>query len=260
MSHTQGRWRLSRAQYPEDPALNYAVDLAIAEHVAQGSAPPTLRVWHPGRCLALGRLDARLPRYSEAIAHLQAQGIVVVRRSSGGQAVWQDENFVNVSVIAPRERRLGVPEAYRTYLAGVRRGLALLGVETEFRHVEGAFCDGPYDLALRGKKLMGTAQIQKRGVVVVHGTMPVWGGLKEMIRWVSEFYARAGRPVRLREGTMVTLSEALGQKRGQKIAWRELEEALAEGHRQTLGPLEPQALSPSEGTRAEELRSAFLAA
>jgi len=247
-------WRLILEDGADDPVLGYALDTAIAEHVARGDAPPTLRIWRPGQCLALGRFDIRLPRYAEAVAHLQARGIVVLRRQSGGQAVWQDENFVNVSVIAPQEKRLGIPEAYRAHLAGVQRGLSLLGVETGFRRVEGAFCDGPYDLAVGERKLMGTAQVQKRGVVVVHGTMPVWGGLEEMIHWVSAFYSRAGRPVRLREGTMITLREACGRE----IVWHELQEALAEGHRQALRPLAPQKINPAERARAEELRSALL--
>ena len=238
----------------DDPAIGYALDTAIAEHVAQGRVPPTVRIWRPGRCLALGRFDTRLPRYSEAVAHLRAQGIVVLRRQSGGQAVWQDENFVNVSIIAPQVKRLGIPEAYRTYLEGVRRGLSLLGIEAEFRHVEGAFCDGPYDLAVGERKLMGTAQIQRRGVVVVHGTMPVWGGLEEMLRWVPEFYAWAGKPIRLREETMLSLIELLDRD----IPPEDVQEALMEGHRQTLGPLVAQGIEAEEGQRAEELRKALL--
>jgi len=247
-------WRLLLEDGADDPVLGYALDTAIAEHVAQGRVPPTLRIWRPGRCLALGRFDVRLPRYAEAVAHLQSQGLAVVRRQSGGQAVWQDENFLNVSVIAPQEKRLGIPEAYRTYLEGVRKGLSLLGVKTEFRHVEGAFCDGPYDLAVNGKKLMGTAQIQKRGVVVVHGTMPVWGGIPEMIRWVSRFYAQAGRPVLLRNETMISLVERLDRD----LPLEELQESLVEGHRQALGALIPGEVLSAERARAEELRGTLL--
>ena len=243
-------WRLILEDCAKDPVLGYALDTAIAERVGEGTSPPTVRIWRPGRCLALGRFDVRLPRYREAVSHLRSQGIVVLRRQSGGQAVWQDPHFVNVSVIAPQEKRLGIPEAYRIYLAGVQKGLSLLGVETAFRHVEGAFCGGPDDLAVGGRKLLGTAQIQKRGMVVVHGTMPVWGGLPEMIHWVSAFYARAGRSVRLREEAMVTLAELLDRE----IAWEELEEGLVEGHRKALGPLVPQAVSTEERARAEALR------
>lgn len=252
MAGSAETWRLILEGRGDDPAFGYALDTAIAEHVARGRVPPTLRIWRPGRCLALGRFDTRLPRYREAVARLRAQGVWVLRRPSGGQAVWQDENFVNVSLIVPvpQGRRLGIPEAYRAYLAGVQRGLSFLGVETEFRRVEGAFCDGPYDLAVGGRKLMGTAQIQKRGVVVVHGTMPVWGGIPETIRWVSRFYAQAGQPTPLREETMVTLAELLDRA----IPLRELQAALVEGHRQALGTVSLQEVSAVERARAEELR------
>ncbi len=249
------RWRFVRAEDPNDPALQYALDAAIAEHVGRGLAPPTVRLWRPGRCLALGRFDTRLPHFHEVVEQIQAQGITVLRRRSGGQAVWQDERYLNFSVIAPtRSGRLGIPEAYKRYLEGLRRGLRLLGLEAELRHVAGAFCDGPYDLAVDDVKLVGTAQTQKRDVVIVHGTMPVTGGLHEMIRYVTEFYRLAGKPVVLRRETMATLTELT--RHG--IPWGKLIEALREGHRCALGELQDGDLLASERAQAREEREALL--
>jgi lipoate-protein ligase A len=250
-------WRLlaDETESAGDPALQYALDAAIAEHVGRGLAPPTVRLWRPGRCLALGRFDVRLPRYEEAVEHLKARGIAVLRRSSGGQAVWQDERYLNFSVIAPtRSRRLGIPEAYKRYLEGFRLGLRLLGLEADLRRVAGAFCDGPYDLSVGDRKLVGTAQIQKRGVVIVHGTLPVAGGLEEMIRAVTEFYELAGRPVALRRESMATLAELLGRE----IPWGELIAALREGHRLALGELHEADLLPGERAQAREGSEALL--
>ncbi len=232
-------------------ARQYALEAAIAEAVAEGRAPPTVWIWRPAEGLALGRFDSRLPRFREAVRALDAQGVELVRRSSGGQAVWQSPEFVNVSVFAPvRGRpRPGVPEAYRRYTQGLVAALARLSLKAEFQHVEGAFCDGPYDLAVDGKKLVGTAQVQKRGVVLVHGTMPVWGGLEGMLYWVSRFYALAGRPVRLERDAMATLQELLERDLSQD----ELVEALVLGHEEALGPLVLEEPSEHERARAGAL-------
>jgi len=217
----------------------YALEAAIAEAVAEGQAPPTVWIWRPAAGLALGRFDPRLPRFQEAVHALSGQGIELVRRLSGGQAVWQSPEFVNV-----------IPEAYRRYTRGLVAALARLSLKADFQHVEGAFCDGPYDLAVDGRKLVGTAQVQKRGLVLVHGTMPVWGGLDGMLRWVSRFYALAGKPVRLEREAMTTLAELLGRAPSQD----ELAEALVLGHEQTFGPLVPGEPSEHERRRPRPAR------
>lgn len=244
-----GTWRLLRGEVSEEPALGYALERAIAECVGQGGAPPTLRLWHPGRCLALGRFDGKLPRFEDAVQHMKGQGVVLLQRLSGGKAVWQDEGYLNFSVIAPRER-VGIPEAYKIFSQGVIDGLRRLGVESHFKHVEGAFCDGPYDLAVEGRKLVGTAQVQKRGFMSVHGTLLVDCDVDEMVRIISEFYELAGAPLRLRAETMITLREALGRA----IPLDELVRALVEGYRCSLGTrIESGPLGEGEWERANAL-------
>lgn len=245
-----GIWRLLRAEFLSDPAFNFALDRAIAEHVGRGEAPPTVRLWRPGRCLALGRFETRLPRFEEAIRHVKAQKIAVIKRLSGGGAVWQDEGYLNFSVIAPNEA-LGVPEAYKRFSQGVILGLQALGVECAFGHIEGAFCDGPYDLTVGGKKLVGTAQVQKRDFIIVHGTMLVAPDLDETLGKIQEFYERAGSPLHLRREVLTSLAAELGRA----VSIEELIEALCKGFRSSLGVLEPGQLLPSEMERARQLTS-----
>ncbi len=236
------------ADTPNDPALNYALDQAVAEHVGSGDIAPTVRLWKPGRCLALGRFDTKLPHVDDAVAHMKAQGHVVLHRLSGGKAVWQDEGYLNFSVMAPREH-MGVPEAYRTFSEGFMAGLEELGLASAFKHVEGAFCDGPYDLAIGERKLVGTAQVQKRTYMIVHGTAMVDCDVADMVDIVGEFYERAGDPMDLRAETMITLRDALGRP----IKTRDVIEGLAEGYRASLGSMEHDDVAETELNRAHEL-------
>jgi len=209
-----------------------------------------VRLWRPGRCLALGRFETRLPRFEEAVRHFKAQKITVIRRLSGGGAVWQDEGFLNFSVLTPKET-MGIPEAYQRFSEGLILGLKKLGVECAFGHIEGAFCEGPYDLAVRGKKLVGTAQVQKRDFIIVHGTLLADPDLGEMIEKITEFYQRAGSPVRLRKEAMTSLAEQVGRA----IPMEELIDTLFEGFCRSLGVLEEGQLLPSETERARRLTS-----
>lgn len=244
-------WRFTRAEQTDDPALNYALDLAIAEHISQGQSPATVRLWQPGRCLAVGRFDNRLPHFGEVVQHIKSQGIEIIQRMSGGKAVWQDVGYLNFSIIAPKQSlEFGIAETYREFSQGLVLGFRALGVETEFKQVEGAFCDGPYDLAVHGSKLVGTAQVQKRGFVIVHGTILVDCDLDEMMERISEFYEHAGQPTHLRRETMTTVAAQLGWP----LAMKDLMDALREGYQQTLGELTEEELLASEWERARELR------
>jgi len=245
-------WRYTRAETAQDPALNYALDLAIAEHEADGKVPDTVRLWQPGRCLAVGRFDNRLLQFQKAVQHLKSRGVTLVQRMSGGKAVWQDRGYLNFSVIAHSQSlKIGIPEAYRKFSEVFSFGLRELGLEAEFQQVAGAFCDGPYDLAVRGKKLVGTAQIQKRGLLIVQGTILVDCDLNEMIEKISDFYEFAGEPVQLRQEVMTTLAHELGWP----ITLSDIVSALREGFRKSLGELPDEELLSSEWERAQELRS-----
>jgi lipoate-protein ligase A len=243
------RWRFLTAEFPEDPAFNYALESSIAEHVGARKVLPTLRLWQPGRCLAVGRFDVRLPRFETAVQQLKDKKIIVIQRMSGGKAVWQENGYLNFSVIAPRAS-LGIPEAYREYSEGLIRGFRVLGVESRFEHVEGAFCDGPYDLATGGKKLVGTAQVQKKNFVIVHGTILIDCDIHKMVRYVSEFYGLAGGESSLRAETMIPLVDAADRK----LPHSEIIEAIREGYQSSLGELISDEISASEVKLAKALR------
>jgi len=242
-------WRLLRAQYPSDPGLNYALERAVAESVGSGEVPPTLRLWEPGTCLALGRFDIRLPHFDAAVRAMKEQDVLIVHRMSGGKAVWQDVGYLNFSVIAPRTR-LGIPEAYRAYSEGLIRGFRRFGVETDFEHVEGAFCDGPYDLAMNGLKLVGTAQVQKKSFMIVHGTILIDCDIRDMVKNVSAFYELGGDPSHLRAETMISLAHAAPE---QQVTMDSAIAAFADGYRSTFGALVEDKLTEIELARAREL-------
>ena len=179
-------WRLLNTQHL-DGATNMAIDEAISRAVKADLVPPTLRFfgWQPA-CLSLGQAQ---PGGDVDQAACRSAGVDVVRRPTGGRAILHTDELT-YSVIAPeREPRVAgtIVESYKRLSEGLLNGLMLIGVPT--RQVErpderdrdqGPVCfevPSNYEIVFDGKKLVGSAQMRKAGVVLQHGTIPLHGDI-----------------------------------------------------------------------------------
>lgn len=248
-------WRLIRSA-PADGPTNMAVDEAILRAVAQGTAPPTLRLyaWNPptvslGRAQQAGDVDVQA---------LTAAGYGLVRRPTGGKAILHVDELT-YSVVAPQdEPRVDGPvaDSYRRLSAGLMRGLERLGVvgSQADRRAGSVSLKGPvcfevpsdYEITSSGRKLVGSAQMRSDGVVLQHGTVPLRG---DIARICALLRARPD-PERVR-ARATTVEEALGRP----VSWDEAAEAMILGFGEVLRlRMEPARLSAAEQDQAEELR------
>jgi lipoate-protein ligase A len=273
-------WRLLHSP-PLDGAMNMAVDEAILNAVAEGAAPPTLRffAWTPP-CLSLGYAQ---PVSDVDADRLAAHGWGLVRRPTGGRAILHTDELT-YSVIAPMdEPRVhgGVIESYRQLADGLLRGLALIGLSANAdrkRREEGGGNSPPpsslppppstnpvcfetpsdYEITADGKKLLGSAQVRRRGVVLQHGTLPLVGDLGricEALHFESEAERERVRARVLQRAT--TLATVLGRA----VSWEAAAEAMQRGFAGALNlRLEMGELSEAERAEAERLRAAKYAA
>lgn len=145
-------------------ADNMAVDEAISAGIAAGTSPPTIRfyTWNPG-AVSIGCFQ-RLHDEVD-VATCAMKGIDVVRRRTGGGAVYHDERGeITYSVIAP-ERLFpqDIRASYREICGWIIAGLADLGIAAEFRPIN--------DVTVNGRKISGSAQTRRQGVLTQHGTV-----------------------------------------------------------------------------------------
>jgi len=164
-----------------DAALNMAIDEAILIHHLKGETPPTLRIFRWSQpSISLGRFQS-IEREIE-LDICKQRGIALVRRPTGGRAVYHRDEFTYSIVI---NKRYGVPSgivaAYAYLAQGLLVALHLLGVQAEIsnervkKHPSAAcFASSTQaDLTSGGFKLVGSAQMWKEDALLQQGSLPL---------------------------------------------------------------------------------------
>lgn len=160
---TDGEWRVLPIE-PRSAAENMALDEAIQEAVAAGDAPPTLRFyrWEPS-AVSIGYFQALHDEVD--VAACEEDGVDVVRRRTGGGAVYHDrDGEVTYSVIAPLDM---FPEdltaSYEAICGRVVDAFGRLGIDASFAPIN--------DVVADERKLSGSAQTRREGALWQHGTV-----------------------------------------------------------------------------------------
>ena len=252
------RWRLI-LDPAQDGFANMARDEAMLEACRAGSDPgayPVLRLYAwlvP--TLSLGRFqDARR---AVDLGFCRDRGIPVVRRPTGGGAVLHDRE-VTYALVGPTDREPfggGLIESYRRIAEGIAAGLRLLGVEpdppvpggTAAPLLAPAPCfarPSSYEITFEGKKLVGSAQVRRRGAALQHGSI--------LLDARPDLFEEAAGGRRPGERGWTTLKERLGRV----PEFEEVAVAVARGIGSSLG-IEWTA---AEGTGEEAIRSERLRA
>src|SRR5712691_6009121 len=165
----------------QSATLNMAIDEAILLHYLRGEAPPTLRVFRWSTpSISLGRFQ-NFEREIE-LETCQQQGIALVRRPTGGRAVYHRDEFTYSIVIGKRDAvPSGVVAAYAYLAQGLIAALNTLGIQAELS--EGRVSKQPSaacfasstqaDLTSDGFKLIGSAQVWKDNALLQQGSLPL---------------------------------------------------------------------------------------
>ena len=207
-----------------------AVDEAIAQARIEGKAPNTVRLyrWLPS-AVSVGRFQNI---YNEVdLEACRIHGVDVVRRTSGGGSVYHDsEGEITYCVIVKREDLTeDVAEAYRRVCKGLIEAARLLGVNAEFN--EGNIKQCP-NVTVNERKLSGSAQAHKRGVVLQHGTLLLEADLQKMFTFLKVPWADACVDVVSIAGKKIT---SLAEELGRSVQVEEASEAMIRGFEKAFG-------------------------
>lgn len=207
-----------------DGYWNMAIDEAMLVLRSQDKIPNTLRLYRfTPSAVTVGFFQS--PNEEVNIEFCKKHGIEIVRRITGGGAVYHDENGeITYSIVvsqknAPRD----IIKSYELFCNGLVIALKKFGLPAEFHPIN--------DVLVYGKKISGSAQTRRRGVVLQHGTLMYNTDIATLavtLKVVPEKLKDKG--VKKLEERVTTISKALGRQ----VSRDEVVQAMIEGFEEAL--------------------------
>ena len=147
---------------------NAYYNLAAEEYLIDNFDEDIVMLWRNDNTVVVGKNQNTI----EEIDHryVEEHDISVVRRLTGGGAVFHDMGNVNYTIIQPYQE--GLFSNYAYFTEAVRDFLQELGVSAEL--------SGRNDLMIDGKKFSGNAQCVRKGRMMHHGTLMFRSDVKDI--------------------------------------------------------------------------------
>lgn len=132
------------------------------------------------------------------------EGIPIVRRFTGGGAVFHDDGNLNFTVSMPTPRNVELLGFQRTMSTIVQSWLSSLGLKGEYVH--------PNSIEVSGKKICGAATGLGREFILWHSSILISTNIEALTRTLSPSRRHfETRHVRSNWKTVVTLEELLSE-------------------------------------------------
>ena len=140
-----------------DPRYNTALELYAFNELAEKD--DVFMLWINSPCIVVGKNQNTTEEVNQKFC--DDKDIKIVRRVSGGGAVYHDLNNLNYTIIS--NGRSGEEFDFKSFSQPVLDALDSLGVKAEFT--------GRNDLEIDGQKFCGNAQYVRNGRIMHHGCL-----------------------------------------------------------------------------------------
>jgi len=195
------------------PAVNIALEEVLLEAVRRGSRGATARIWVNRPSIVIGYSLA--PCEEVACSEALRLGLPILRRISGGGAVYHDYGNINISIFNPSPSLKPIDEVYREITGLVLRVLERLGVK--------GWVENLNDVVVKGFKVSGSSATIRGGGYLIHATLLVSANISILKRVLKPRMDRVLRgevtpakynPANLGDLAGISLGEALEAVRG----------------------------------------------
>lgn len=242
-------WRLLKLE-PHDAYTNMAIDEAILTARTRNLAPNTIRFyrWNPS-AVSIGKFQNI--ENEVQLDKCKKYGVDVVRRITGGGTVYHDtEGEITYSVVANKKdlKAENINVVYAKFYDGIAESLKILGINADFNEGNAKTCP---NLTVNSKKISGSAQSHKKGVVLQHGTLLVDVDLEEMFTFLRVPWAKTCiEVINVAKNKITSIKKELGKT----VSVEEVNNALSEGFKKALNiQLLEGELTPYENEIASKL-------
>lgn len=159
-------------------------------------------IWSSSPALVAPLSYRKYERLDTACRTFAERGVPVRLRRSGGGVVPQGPGILNLTLVYPAvgPHAGGSEKAYRHLCETISRALAGFGISSQTLPVDGAFCDGRFNLAVHSatgpRKLAGTAQYWRHrnglSAVLAHALLLVDTDIQAITDLASDFETALG--------------------------------------------------------------------
>ena len=222
-------WRLIKSE-AHNAFTNMAIDEAILRARIEEKVPNTVRIysWRPS-AVSIGRFQKI--RNEVQLENCRKHGVSVVRRISGGGAVYHDSQDEVTYSIVVKQKDLGtddIAETYKFICSGVIEAAHVLGVGAEYR--DGNIKQCP-NITVTNRKISGSAQAIKKGTILQHGTFLLNVDSKKMFTFLKA--PRKNAIVNIDASAKKSIT-SVAEELGEQIQPSQAFEALMEGFEKGL--------------------------
>lgn len=210
---------------PIDVKAGLAQEMALLDSVVNGETHSGFFIWRANPAIVVPRSLANKPKFPDACERLAAEDYPVIIRATGGDLTPQSPGLINVALAFRQQRsKTAIRDSYLKLCTPLIDWLEQLGVEAYCGSVQGAFCDGEYNLVVDGRKLAGTAQRWRKMdtdlglpansyAVLVHAVLLIDDNLSLLWDKGNDFYRYCGLDNRIDKAKHVALAELLPAER-----------------------------------------------
>ncbi|MHC1599114.1 MAG: lipoate--protein ligase family protein [Candidatus Methanofastidiosia archaeon] len=169
--------------------------------------------------------------------------INIVRRMTGGGAVYHDNQgeitYSIVMKISPKIRE--IVHSYEQICGGIVEGLGIIGINARFSPIN--------DVLVGDKKISGSAQTRRNGILLQHGTLMYGTDIKMLANVLNVSKEK------LSDKYVQSVSKRVTTVKIEKghVSFEELLSALKEGFAKIFGPMHDITFPPTVLERAHEL-------
>ena len=227
--------------YLESPSRDPYFNLALEEYVFErmDKSKSYFMLWQNDNTIVVGKYQNTAEEIDQA--YVDAHGIRVARRLSGGGAVYHDKGNLNFTFIVDQADAPGLN--FKIFVEPVIQALARFGVHAAFT--------GRNDLTIDGMKFSGNAQYARRGRLLHHGCIMLDSNLTSVADALrvkeAKFDSKAVKSVRSRVTTINAHAPA-------PISMEDFKGALKECA-MASGALEPYTLTEEDLAAVRKLRN-----
>ena len=237
---------------------NMAVDEALAEAVGAAGDGASGAAAHAGvvrlygfspATLSLGRFQKTRGQF--LLPRLEADGVTLVRRPTGGHAVLHDDELTYSVALPKGGTQLSRKREVYLFIAEILlAGLANLGIDGTINAAQRGDVHNPdcfgsageYEISGRaGLKLIGSAQMTTRVAILQHGSIPMSNPGQGVAR-----YLEAGQPLESHPPSSVN------EEAGRPLSFEEVQSAFSRAFQERL-QAQISDVTPAEEARARKI-------